>query len=215
MRQIEFTAADQAAVSSASKILRSRYRDYAEYEDIQQECLLWLVKNYSKVQGWREVYEDRHAERMVVKALRNAGERYCREEKAQRVGYITEDEFFYSIPMVANLLELYFDPDWFTPPGIQLGQPPSGKPSSEGNNLAAMVADVGRAYEALPAPDKALLWEVYGDSSRVSDAIAIKALEWGITQTAANSRIRRVVGRVRAALGGPSPYRKDEDIALD
>lgn len=207
----EFTAADRAAISSASKILKAKYRQYVEYADVQQECLLWLVKNYRKVEGWREAYEERHAERMVVKALRNAGERYCREEKAQKVGYSTEDEFFYSIATVANLLEVYFDHEWMTPPGIQLGVPASGTPASDGNNLAAMIADVGRAYEALPAPDRALLYRIYGDAANVSDAIALEALEWGCTQSAAYSRIRRVVGRLRALLGGPSPYREDRD----
>ena len=205
----EYTNQDHAAIASATKILVSRYRGYVEYQDVQQELYLWLFKNYDKAERWRAEHGEAHAERMVVKALRNCGERYCRSEKSEKDGYSTDDEFFYSIPMVADLLQLYFDPDWMMPGGLELTTTSDGKPASEGGNLIAMVADVGRAYEALPAPDRALLEEVYDRPSHdVGNAIAVLALHWEITQTAANSRIRRVVGRLRAKLGGPSPYRE-------
>jgi hypothetical protein len=207
-----YTNEDHAAVASATKILVSRYRAYVEYQDVQQELYLWLFQNYHKAERWRDEKGGAHAERMVVKALRNCGERYCRNEKAEKDGYETQDEFFYSIPMVADLLQLYFDPDWSQPAGLELTSTSSGRPASEGGNLIAMVADVGRAYEALPAHDRQLLDYIYNRPAKdVTDAIAYQALQWQVTQTAANSRIRRVVGRLRAALGGPSPYGKDAE----
>lgn len=205
------TAADEAAVSSATKILRAKYRGYVDYEDVQQELYVWLIANYDRAENWRAQYETRHAERTLIKALRNAGERYCRAEKAAVDGYSTDDEFFYSIPMVADLLQLYFDPEWMIPNGLELTRTSGGKPPNEGGNLMAMVADVGRAYEALPKPDKALLHEIYGDGVVSADAIATRALDWGITYSAADSRIRRVVGRLRAGLGGASPYGQDQE----
>jgi len=206
-----YTAGDHAAVRSATKILCARYRGYVEYEDVQQELYLWLWENYWKVERWRENRQSHHAERTLVKALRNAGERYCRAEKAQLVGLEPEDEFFYSIPMVADLLQLYFDPEWMIPGGMKLDEISSGAPASEGGNLMTMVADVGRAYEALPAADRQLLEFVYDGEQPVSDQITVKSLEWGITWNAAYSRIRRVLGRLRAGLGGPSPYGKDPE----
>ena len=206
-----FTPADEAAVSSAARILRAKYRNFVDYADIQQELYLWLILNYEKVQNWRETRDEEHAERTLVRALRNAGERYCRNEKAEQSGYSTEDEFFYSIPMVADLLQLYFDPDWMMPNGLELDKTSGGTPAQEGGNLMAMVADVGRAYGALPAPDKALLREIYdNDDQGVRDAVAVKSLDWDCSLSAANSRIRRVVGRLRAQLGGPAPWRNEE-----
>lgn len=211
MPDYSFVAADHAAVASASKMLYARYRNYTTYEDIQQECYLWLLQKYDKVVQWRANYSERHAERTVVRALRNAGERYCRKEKAEADGYVVEDEFFYSIPMIADLLQLYFDPEWMVPRGIDYTSPKvSGKPPGEGGDLVVMVADVGRAVEGLPKPDRDLLSEVYGGKQIVSDAITVKSLEWGISWSAANSRVRRVVGRVRAALGGPNPWKEVE-----
>jgi len=206
-----FTEQDEAAVQSATKILMSRYRDFVDFEDVRQELYLWLFQNYEKVEGWRAKHEVRHAERTVIKALRNAGERYCRKEKAEAEGYVPEDEFFYSIPMVADLLQLHFDPDWMQPPAVvQDDHVSGGAPASEGGNLMPMLADVGRAYEALSVHDQALLNFVYGGGV-VMDQIACLALRWECSQSAAYSRVRRVVGRVRAELGGPSPYTKDPD----
>lgn len=206
-----FTNADEAAVTSATKILSAKYRGYVDWQDVKQELYLWLLTHYDRAETWRERYDERHAERTLVKALRNVGERYCRAEKAEIDGYSPDDEFFYSIPMVCDLLQLYFDTDWMVPNGLELTRTSGGKPASEGGNLVAMVADVGRAYEALPAPDKTLLHYVYGGRYVVSDAIATLAIEWGVTYSAANSRIRRVAGRLRAGLGGASPYRKESE----
>ncbi len=202
----DFTPADEAALTSATKILSSRYRGYVSHEDVRSELTIWLATHYDRARRWREEHSEKHAERTLIRALRNAGEKYCRNEKAQVEGYSTEDEFFYSIPMVADLIQLYFDDEWMIPTGLELTKTTGGKPAAEGGNLMAMVADVGRAYEALPKPDRDLLEEVYGGHRPVSDAIANKALLWGCSHSAANSRIRRVVGRLRANLGGPSPY---------
>lgn len=205
-----FTSADHAAITSAAKICTSRYRGYVEFQDVQQELYLWLLSHYDRAERWRAEHDEKHAERTLIKALRNVAEGYCRNEKAQKEGYAADDEFFYSIPMVADLLALSFDPDWMMPRSAELDASPSGKPASEGGNLMAMVADVTRALATLPDPDQRLLRRCYGHNAKTQEVIVELSLEWGITASAANSRIRRVVGRVRAALGGPTPYRKDD-----
>jgi len=198
-----------AQVASVSRQLRSRYRDFAEYEDIQQELYIWYVKNHRKVARWEEEHHEKSVARLVAKSLRNHGEKYCRREKAAAVGYEPDDEFFYTIPMVADMLQLYFDPEWMEPPGMQLTTTSGGKPPQEGWNLQAMVADVGKCYEQMPEADRKLLHEVYGGEVPVRDAIAWLALEWEVTPNAADHRIRRVLGRLRAKLGGPRPYGED------
>lgn len=197
-----------ASVSSVAKRLRSRYHPFVEYEDLQQELYIWYLKSgHRKLKEWQEQHVEKSVQRLVTKSLWNAGEKYARKEKALQTGYEPEDEFFYSIPMVADMLTLYLDPDWTAPRGITYDniQVASGKPSSEGSfNLQTMVADVGKAYEALSESDKGLLSRVYTGDPR--EVIAVLALEWNITPNAADHRVRRVVGRIRAALGGPKPY---------
>lgn len=212
MMTAELTPADHAAVSSASKILCSRYRGHVEFEDVQQELYLWLYQNHDKAERWREEREPGYAERTLVKALRSVGEKFCRAEKAHHLGYDPEDEFFYSIPMVADLLLVHFDPDWTAPSSPNLEKVSRPGSANDGMNLAAMVADVGRALNGLTEADSALLTRVYGGGEGASvDVVAALACEWDITYAAATSRVRRVVGRLRAALGGPNPYgRKSE-----
>lgn len=194
-------------VFSVARQLRSKYRDFCYLEDIQQELWIWVITHEHKLDEWTE--SDLHpksVQRLLAKSLRNAGEKYCRREKAAKVGYETDDEFFYSIPMVADMLQLYFDPDWGQVQAVEFGGTKSGKPASEGWNLQAMVADVGKAYEGLSAHDQTLLREVYAEG-KPYDNIAALALDWGgITWNAADHRVRRVVGRIRATLGGPQPY---------
>jgi hypothetical protein len=205
----ELLAMDHAAVASASRILTSRYRNFVTYEDVQQELYLWLLSHYDRAERWRAEYSEKHAERTLVKALRNAGERYCRTEKAEFEGYTPDDEFFYSIPMVADLLRLSFDPEWVEPTSpIKEEDEYVGGARPANENLVAMVADVGRALRTLPVPDQRLLRRAYGQGVETADVVAQLGLEWDISAHAADSRLRRVVGRVRAALGGPSPYQE-------
>jgi hypothetical protein len=209
---IELLPEDHAAIASASRILTARYRQHVTYEDVQQELYVWLIGKYDRAEKWRAEYSEKHAERTLVKALRNAGERFCRAEKAEREGYVPDDEFFYSIPMVADLLRLSFDPDWHSPTSPRTEEDEYVSPARPAtDNLVVMVADVSRALKTLPLSDQMLLRRAYGPNVETSDVIAQLGIEWDITAHAADSRLRRVVGRVRAALGGPSPYGKDNE----
>lgn len=201
-----FLPADHAAVASASRILYSRYRDFVAYEDVSQELYLWLYEHYDRAERWRGEFSEKHAERTLTKALRNAGDRYCRNEKANWRGYDVEDEEFYSIPMIADLLRLSFDPDWGMMSSLPLDTEGGEQSTNPSETLRCMVADVGKAYGGLPDHDRALLKRAYDYDVETADVVAALACEWGITAKAADSRLRRVLGRLRAALGGPSPY---------
>lgn len=210
MSTLEIPEFIHATVASVARQLRSRYRDYVEYEDVQQELYIWYLKGHHKVAKWEAEHHPKSVQRLVAKSLRNAGEKYCRKEKAAQVGYETDDEFFYTIPMVADMLQLYFDESWREPRGMGMSdKTSSGKPASEGWNLQAMVADVGQRYEQLGEADRELLAYVYDGTRPTREAISFLALEWQVTPNAADHRIRRVLGRIRAALGGPRPHEEE------
>lgn len=209
MSTATWTEADEAVLASVARQLRSKYHGYVDLDDIRSELYLWLVEHHDKAAAWREEHEDspRTADRLLARSLRNHGEKFCRREKAAYCGYEPDDEFFYSIQMVADLLQLYFDPEYMVPGSADLGSTGSGKPANEGGNLMAMVADIGRAYEDLSQSDRDLLEWVYGGHMPVKDAINFLAeITWSITYNAADKRIRRVVGRLRQKLGGPRPF---------
>lgn len=202
---VEFLDIDHANVASVSRQLRAKYRGFVEYEDVQQELYLWYIRQYHKVEEWRENYHEKTAQRMILKSLHNVGETYCRREKAEASGYSPADEFFYSIRMVEDMLVLYFDPDWSAPSVAPHDEPVSHTPPSEGGNLMAMVIDVGHAFEKAATRDKDLLARIYGGDFPVSDAIAYEAAMNSITPSAQRKRIDRVLGRLRKELGGPNP----------
>lgn len=210
MSTATWTQADVDVLMSVAKQLRSRYAPWVEHADIVQELYVWLVQYGHKAVAWREEYDAKTADRLLARSLRNHGEKYCRNEKAVRSGYSPDDEFFYSISMIADILQLYFDPDYMEPGSIQLGRTSSGKPASEGGNLMTMVADVGSAYQQMPAWDQAVLEEVYGGDRPVREALNFLALQWGISYGAADKRIRRILGRLRKNLGGPRPFEENE-----
>lgn len=201
-----FQPADHGAVSSASRILYSRYRNFVAFEDVQQELYLWLYEHYDRAERWRDEYSEKHAERTLTKALRNAGDRYCRAERANWQGYEAEDEEFYSIPMIGDLLRLSFDPDWGSTSSLPFDAEGGEQSTNPSETLRCMVADVSKTYALMPEHDRALLKRAYGYDVETADVVAALACEWGISAKAADSRLRRVLGRLRAALGGPSPY---------
>lgn len=198
---------EYAVAASVARKLRSKYHGYVQVEDIQQELYVWLIEHSGTIARWHEEHDNpKTVEKILARSLRNHGEKFCRREKAEYLGYETDDEFFYSIGMVADLLQLHFDPDYMIPGSIQLGQTSSGKPASEGGNLVAMVSDIGRAFNELSEADRDLLEWVYGGNQPVREAINFLAHSWGINYRAASERVRRTVGRLREKLGGARPW---------
>ena len=200
-----------AALYPVAKQLHSRYRGFVDLEDIRQQLWVWVLTHTAKLEEWTEEHHPKAVERLVATSLRRYGERYCRKEKAAQSGYETDDEHFYSLAVIADMLTLHLDPEWSEPQGVELeGRTSGGRPPQEGWNLQAMVADVGKEFERLSLSDKELLRQVY-ETGDPRDNIAALAIDWGdITWNAANHRVRRVLGRIRVALGGPDPWR-DED----
>lgn len=210
MNTLPWTEADEAVLSSVARQLRSKYYGYVDVDDIRSELYVKLIELEEHIVEWREQHSPKVADRILARSLRNHGEKYCRREKAAYCGYEVDDEFFYSITMVAELLQLYFDPEYMMPGSIELGQTASGKPASESGNLQAMVADVGRAYEQMPQKDQEVLAFVYDGAAPVRDNLNFLALTWDCSYGAADKRIRRILGRLRKHLGGPRPYEETE-----
>lgn len=209
-RILELTDDSHANVSSMARQLKSKYRDFVDYADVQQELYIWYLTHGHKIEEWAEQHHPKTVQAYIMKSLRNHGEKYCRSEKAARTGYSPDDEFFYTIQMCAEMLQLYFDPEWMLP-AYQLGEHTSNKkPPSEGGNLMAMVADVGRAYESMSQGDRDLLRRIYDGERPVREAMEFEAMCNGITYAAQDMRIRRILGRLRKQLGGPAPFEEEQ-----
>lgn len=190
----EFTEADMAAVESAAKIIASRYkiRGTVEYSDLTQECWVWLLENYARVIEWRESLDEHVAQQTLIKALRNACGKYARSETEYRFG-LQVNEGYYSVPVMENMLRLYFNPDLLT---------------EDSAHVANIVADVGFAYEnTFAEDDRETLRAVYASGEPKAN-VASLAEEWEIPYEAARLRVCRRIARLCDQVEGPNEYKR-------
>jgi hypothetical protein len=174
-------------------------REWVEYDDLYQECVIWFLENQAKATEYIENEQDNK----LWASVSNKARAFVAREKAQRSGYEPEDQFHYSIGLVEDLLPLLFENAWREPAARadSSGSAARANPR-EGNNLVAMVADVRTGYEALGVGDQDLIKNIYGGGDPRKN-VADEAAILGISPDAMRKRIRRSIGRLRKPLGGP------------
>lgn len=186
-----------------------RFRQYVDLQDVVQEGYLYVLQKPEEI-SWLLEQDEVDLEK-VCQLVRRRCERYCRKEKAAKVGYRPGDEFFYadsseSVEFLADLLPHALADNWPEKPPMDHhnGGKVSGKrPPHEGGNWPAMLADVSAAYARLDANDRRLLGLRFRHGLKLRE-IGV-ALAWS-TQTA-SERIHQSLRRLLAELGGSSPWR--------
>lgn len=144
-------------VASISRAAASRYHDYVEHADVQQELQLFILENAAQVARW---YNNSGFHRVAL-ALRGAAKRYCETEKAAASGYSFDDVAWYDPTMLEDLIPLALDERWDgTSPSSEDDDslPRSKRDAAVGGTLLAMVMDVRRA-----------IWRVGSDPTAVAE----------------------------------------------
>lgn len=129
--------------TTAGRIHR-RYRVWAEYEDIKQEMWMWAcAQNERKLTLLSTT--------TIRRRLWDVGVKYARREKATRSGYDTDDEVFYSVTLLRELLPLALDQDGPVLRGVddRDGKLARRTAAGPGMELEAALADVRKAYSRL------------------------------------------------------------------
>lgn len=140
---------------AASPIYR-RYRQYVHVDDLRQECWLWVLEHKRRAVELLD-----RSEAYLIRRLRTVAERYARKQKAARCGYSPDDEAYYSISRIAELLPDALDPE-ATPP---TGQASEIRGSSEQHGeWETSIADIRGAVAKLPVSDQwaVRMWAGYG-----------------------------------------------------
>ena len=190
---------DEELIRPTAARYANRYR-MVERDDIAQELRLWWITHQRVVNRYLE--EEKTA--FLARALNRAAERYCRDVRAQSVGYSPADEFFYNAGQLRELLPLIWKPELV----IQDQQPDeggkirSGKPANEGNNLLAMVSDVARGFVQLEWDQRNLLEIQFGLGFTNKDMAGF----FDTTEPAIKMRVQRALDALVQILGGKSPY---------
>jgi len=188
--------------------LSKRYHRFVELADLRQAMNEYAWKRRDKVAQYlirEDPIEIKQGYKAFSTFMRRAGERYARKEKARTLGYELGDEYFYRLDLIENLIKVagtdesylanqVFDPDVH---GVK-----AKKPANEGNNLAAMIADVDRAMKKLDPRMQGILTSRFVNDMPLADI----AEAWDISPQRVEQLVIKGIKDIADKLGGVTPY---------
>ena len=198
-------------VPSVVTLVHRRYRKYVDRADLVQEAYAWLMTRVVYFNGLLEEENEtvRLAnQRRIGWQMKRAIERYARKEKATRSGYQTNDESFYDVVTIAQLLP-YVIASIVNDTAIEQAQnlvndgtPRKPAAPAEGGNLLATLIDIKKAYELLDEDEKKILRLRYHENYTLQQLSEI--LECAIST--ADRRCGNALRKLLNFMGGESPY---------
>jgi len=195
----------EIAQTSAYVITRN-YKGFAEADDVKQELLEWSLKRNDKIQEWLNEDLSKQEYRMGIKRLAKTfnrmADRYCRKEKAKKLGYSIHDEAFYSTGMIEELLPMAFSSNIITKdPATEYVSNGGGDPATAGSFLASMY-DIRIALRGLTIDLYEILRMRYEDGLKLEDI----ASYFDVTDSTINRKISTAIKQISKELGGESPW---------
>ena len=198
-------------VPSVVSLVHRRYRKYVDRADLVQEAYAWLMTRVVYFNGLLEEENEtvRLAnQRRIGWQMKRAVERYARKEKATRSGYQTNDESFYDVVTIAQLLP-YVIASIVKDTAIEQAQnlvndgtPRKPSAPSEGGNLLATLIDIKKSYELLDEDEKKILRLRYHENYTLQQLSEV--LECAIST--ADRRCGNALRKLLNFMGGESPY---------
>ena len=192
------------ATTVAYSITRN-YKGYAEVEDLRQELLEWCLKRQDKVREWLDV-EDRREYQLGIKrlskTLNRRADKYCRQEKAKKSGYLATDEYFYTPGLVEQLLPYAFKGEVPTKdPNNEFVSNGGGDPALGGGFLATMY-DIRIALLKLTISEYGMLRMRFEDGMKLEDI----ADYFDVSDSTISRKINTAIRKIIKELGGESPW---------
>jgi len=198
-------------VPSVVSLVHRRYRKYVDRADLTQEAYAWLMTRVVYFNGLLEEESEsiRLAnQRRIGWQMKRAIERYARKEKAIRSGYQTNDESFYDVITIAQLLP-YVIASVVNDTAIEQAQnlvndgtPRKPSAPAEGGNLLATLIDIKKAYELLDEDEQKILRLRYHENYTLQQLSEV--LECAIST--ADRRCGNALRKLLNFMGGESPY---------
>ena len=198
-------------VPSVVSLVHRRYRKYVDRADLVQEAYAWLMTRVVYFNGLLEEENEtvRLAnQRRIGWQMKRAVERYARKEKATRSGYQTNDESFYDVVTIAQLLP-YVIASIVNDTAIEQAQnlvndgtPRKPSAPSEGGNLLTTLIDIKKSYELLDEDEQKILRLRYHENYTLQQLSEV--LECAIST--ADRRCGNALRKLLNFMGGESPY---------
>ena len=182
------------------------YKGYTEPDDIKQELLEWSLKRQDKILEWLSPDLSKQEYRIGIKRLARTfnrmADRYCRKEKAKKLGYSVHDEAFYSTGLIEELLPMAFSSNIMTKdPASEFVSNGGGDPATAGSFLASMY-DIRMAVRELNLQEYALLVMRYEEGRNLLDI----ANYFGLSESTISRKVSTAIKKISKELGGESPW---------
>jgi DNA-directed RNA polymerase specialized sigma24 family protein len=182
------------------------YKGFAEVDDVKQELLEWSLRRADKIQEWLSPDLPRQEYKLGVKRLAKTfnrmADRYCRKEKAKKLGYSIHDEAFYSPALVEQLLPFAFNNNIETKdPNSEFVSNGGGDPATGGSFLASMY-DIRIALRKLTIESYEMVRMRYEDNMTLADMVTY----FNQSDSTISRKINMAVKQMSKELGGESPW---------
>ena len=182
------------------------YKGFAEVDDVKQELLEWSLRRADKIQEWLSPDLPRQEYKLGVKRLAKTfnrmADRYCRKEKAKKLGYSIHDEAFYSPALVEQLLPFAFNSNIETKdPNSEFVSNGGGDPATGGSFLASMY-DIRIALRKLTIESYEMVRMRYEDNVILADMVTY----FNQSDSTISRKINMAVKQMSKELGGESPW---------
>lgn len=177
---------DDLINTTAYRIFK-RYRRWVEAPDIRQEMWTYIA-------GLTETRLATIEANTLRWRLHDVGERYARKEKATKSGYHVDDEVFYGLRVIRELLPVAMDDTPVVLRGVDEAQKGAGRRAGAVPPLdyETAIADLRKAYRGLDALRRGILAEYVEGGHDIDDASVTGALR-----------------AMQRRLGGRRPQRED------
>jgi RNA polymerase sigma factor (sigma-70 family) len=191
---------------TSAYIITRNYKGFAEADDVKQELLEWSLKRNDKIQEWLSPDLSKQEYRIGIKRLAKTfnrmADRYCRKEKAKKLGYSIHDEAFYSTGMIEELLPMAFSSNIITKdPATEYVSNGGGDPATAGSFLASMY-DIRIALRELTIETYEMTRMHYEDGLTLEQI----GEYFNVDKSTISRKINTGIKQISKELGGESPW---------
>ena len=193
------------ATTVAYTITRN-YKGYAEVDDVKQELLEWSFKRQDKIEEWLSPDLPKAEYKLGIKRLgktfNRMADRYCRKEKAKKLGYSIHDEAYYSPALVEQLLPFAFSNDIITKdPNSEFVSGGGGDPATAGSFIAS-IYDIKRALKELTIEIYTMVQLKYEEQLTLLQIAEM----FNVSESTISRKINTAIKQMSKKLGGDNPW---------
>lgn len=176
-----------------------------EKADVIQELWLWFMTHPNKIDEWTSLDNQKDADKLFARSLRNAALDYCLREKAVKEGYNYADNFWYTKDFIKMLIPAVLSDDWTKLDNALSNTGRNTKSLAESGDWMAYAADIKSAFGKLTEQEQNLVFLFYAEDLEGED-LHVVAGEDKSSKRATMMQANRAIAKMVKSLGGNPPF---------